>query len=348
MRLGHFDALEPQCPSCAINGRGAHPLVVAERIDMRAGVVWQGMIHCSNKSCWTEFPVIDGVPVIVPDVEQYISNAHTQILARPDLSSPLRGLIGDALGQGTPFDADRQHLSMYAHAHYDDWSGAGEDADMPRIMARALALSGAEIAGAALDIGCSVGRGAFEFAPSHDLALGVDLNFAMLRLAQALLVEGRVVLESRRIGLVYDPVEIVLPAEAEAERVDFWAADAITLPFTADRFATVGAINLVDCIAAPVNMLHEAARVTSPGGRAFFTTPYDWAETVTDKSIWFGGHSQRGPWQGRGEDVMLGTLAEAGFEILAEDRAVPWHLRIHARSLMRYEMHMVGCRRSIT
>jgi SAM-dependent methyltransferase len=179
-------------------------------------------------------------------------------------------------------------------------------------------------------------------------ALGVDLNFAMLRLAQELLLEGRATYDLRRIGLVYDPVEIVVPDDAATDRVDFWAADCIALPLRAASFGLAGAINLVDCIAAPTNMLHEAARVLAPGAPAFFTTPYDWAENATERANWLGGHSDRGPLKGAGEPVLTATLQQAGFEVLSEDDDVPWQLRIHARSVMHYALHLVVCRRGRT
>ena len=164
----------------------------------------------------------------------------------------------------------------------------------------------------------------------------------MLRLAQQLLLEGHATYDRRRIGLVYDPVEITVPADAPTDAVDFWAADAIALPLRAGSFGRAAAVNLVDCIAAPTNMLHEAARVLAPAAPAFFTTPYDWSQTATEASNWLGGHSARAPHAGAGEPVLTATLAQAGFEVIAEEHDVPWDLRMHARAVTSYRLHLVG------
>jgi SAM-dependent methyltransferase len=176
--------------------------------------------------------------------------------------------------------------------------------------------------------------------------LGIDLNIAMLRLAQRLMVEGRVVFGQRRIGLVYDPVEVILPDALAGTRVDFWAADCLALPFRAGAFGLANAVNVVDCIAGPTNMLHEMARALATGAGAVVTTPYDWAETATDRTAWMGGHSDRGPLKGAGEQVLTATLTQAGLDVVAEEDDVPWHLRMHARAVMEYRLHMVGCRRA--
>ena len=346
MRLDLFEEIAPVCPRCLHFSQAIASLKVAERAEMRAGLLWHGVIHCSNSACWAEYPVIDGIPVIVPDVPSFLTNAQHQILARRDLPPSLAGILGDALGQGASFDTDRQHLNLYATSHFADWAGA-DRAPLLAIIDRALAAAGNPgVEGPALDLGCSVGRGAWAIAAATGRrTLGVDLNFAMLRLAQQLLLEGRASYDRRRIGLVYDPVEITVPDDAPTDRIDFWAADCIALPLRAGSVGLAGAVNVVDCIAAPTNMLHEVARVLAAGAPAVFTTPYDWAEAATEKAAWMGGHSARGPLAGAGEPVLTATLEQAGFQVLSEEHDVPWELRIHARSVMQYSLHMVVCRR---
>ena len=129
-------------------------------------------------------------------------------------------------------------------------------------------------------------------------------------------------------------------------RVDFWAADCLALPFADGAFGLAGAVNVVDCIAGPTEMLTELARVLMPGAGAFLTTPYDWAETATQMAGWMGGHSQRASHAGAGEPVLKATLDHVGLTPVAEADDVPWTLGIHARSVMHYRLHAVGCRRA--
>ncbi len=136
-----------------------------------------------------------------------------------------------------------------------------------------------------------------------------------------------------------------MPEGWAAAPVDFWALDATQMPFADAGFAMALMVNVVDCIADPTAMLIETARLTAPGGAALMTTPYDWSPGVTNPRGWFGGHSQRGPLQGRGEPALLGALPGLGWQPVAESTDLPWQLRLHDRSTMLYSLHLIAARR---
>ena len=361
MRPDVFEALAPVCPRCLHGpgngaghggGHGAgteSPLVVAGRSEERGGRLWHGVLHCSNSACWMEFPVIDGVPVVVPDPSGFLRNARAHVLARDDLPALVDSLLGDALGPGDAFDTTRQHLSIYAGAHYADWAGGAEPEatpDIVRTFAEGLEMLG-ETSGPAIDLGGSVGRGGWELA-ARRLApvLSGDLNFSFLRFAQRLMLEGEAAFDRRRVGLVYDRAAIRLPAGADGSELDFWAIDATALPFRAGAFGLATAANLVDSIAGPTEMIAEVSRVLAPGGGAVFATPHDWTQNAAEPARWMGGHSQRGPLAGASEPVLMATLAQHGLAPVAERSGLPWRLRLHARAVMHYDLHLVACRRS--
>ena len=109
--------------------------------------------------------------------------------------------------------------------------------------------------GPIIDTGCSVGRSSFELARrSKDLVLGVDLNFAMLRVASEVLRHGTVRYPRRRAGLVYERREIPVSLEG-SERVDFWACDAAALPFPPGTFVLALNLNVLDCVYGPRDLL---------------------------------------------------------------------------------------------
>ena len=197
MRLDLFEELAPICPRCLHFEQAVAPLRVAERLETRGDHLWQGMLHCSNQSCWMEFPVIDGVPIITPDPQETMRQAQAQIMARSNPPAALAGVLGDALGQSADFDRNRLHLGLYGWAHYSDWAG-GEPASLAAISECGLA-SVPVGEGVAMDLGCSVGRTTWEMADGRT-TLGADLNIAMLRLAQTLALEGRVSFDLRRAG----------------------------------------------------------------------------------------------------------------------------------------------------
>ncbi|HYF07377.1 MAG TPA: hypothetical protein VD970_07120, partial [Acetobacteraceae bacterium] len=135
----------------------------------------EGILHCPSPDCRLEFPILDGVPVIVPDVAAYLSANLAHVMARDDLPATLESLIGDAAGPGSPFDTTRLHLSSYVRDHYGrhDPDEPREGADTPgatvRCLEAGLALLGeARFAGPALDIGCACGGATHALAERMD------------------------------------------------------------------------------------------------------------------------------------------------------------------------------------
>lgn len=356
MRRRHFDALQPTCPRCALEGRAALPLELATVLAGSEDLIQEGLLHCRSEECRLEYPIIDGVPIIVPDVRSYIANNISRIHRRQDLSEEMEGVLGDALGPGSDLDQTRQHLSIYCWGHYGDLDPLEPGDEKPGSIASCLA-EGLRLpidpSAPALDLGCAVGRTTFELAQRIDgLALGIDLNFSMLKTAQEVLQTGRLGYLRRRLGLVSDRREfpVQLPA---SESVDFWACDTLALPFAAGQFGTVLAMNLLDCVASPRDLLAVMRGMLREGGGALISTPYDWSPNATPVEAWIGGHSQRGPAKGAAEPLLRALLTPGahpmsveGLEITGEIEGVPWLTRLHERSTVAYRTHVVAVRAS--
>jgi SAM-dependent methyltransferase/uncharacterized protein YbaR (Trm112 family) len=333
VRRGHFEALRPVCPVCRVDAPLAISLAVREANDD----LLEGILGCTNHECLREYPVVDGVPVIVGPIRAWLGANPLQLLARTDLSPQLESLIGDVLGPGSAYDTQRQHAGIYAHDHY------GSDASS----ALALLDRVNDVEGPLLDLGCSTGRTTFHLAErTKQLTLGVDLNAAMLRIASRVLREGNASYDIRRVGVVYERKEIAFASEA-APLVDFWCCDASALPFARATFGCAAALNLLDCVGAPHEFLRELARVIRANGTALMTTPYDWSAGATPVEHWLGGHSQRGANRGASEPVVR-ALLEEGFTIEREEERVPWRVRLHDRAAVDYDAHVVLARRRIS
>jgi SAM-dependent methyltransferase len=317
-------------------------------------LVQEGLLHCGWEDCRLEYPIIDGIPIIVPDVRGYIANNISQIHRRGDLSAEIEGLLGDALGPGSDLDQTRQHLSIYCWGHYGDLDPEDKQDEALGSVLNCL-KQGFSLpispSGNGLDLGCSVGRTTFELATRIDgFALGIDLNFAMLKTAQEVLQTGRLSYGRRRLGLVSDQREfpVQLPAR---ESVDFWACDTLALPFVAGQFGTVLAINLLDCVASPRDLLAVVRGMLKKGGSALISTPYDWSPNATPVEAWIGGHSQRGPDKGAAEPLLRALLTPGahpqsvdGLIIAGEIEGLPWLTRLHERSTVNYSTHVVAVR----
>lgn len=354
MKVHHFEAIRPVCPACRAQNDEGSPLRIASIAREEFGHVIEGVLHCTNPNCLREFPIVDGIPLLVANIRQYIADNILSICTRRDLNETLESMLGDCTGPGSVFDVTRQHLSSYAWDHYADLdpqepAGEPRPGSMLRTMKLGLELAGAIPAGPIIDVGCSVGRGTFALAEHSDaLVLGVDLNFPMLRVASEILRHGTARYPRRRVGLVYDRREF--PAQfANQENVDFWACDVTALPFPAGTFSLAVSMNVLDSVYSPHEMLLTIARILRPGGKLVLSCPYDWSSGVTPLEAWLGGHSQRSPAAGSSTTSLRSLLTPGahsssipGLALTAEKDHIPWHVRLHERSTMTYSSHLLA------
>ena len=357
MRIRHFEALRPHCPVCGRDAQQVQPLQLSLVIRRTDEVILEGLLLCPNSSCQREYPIIDGIPMIIANLRGYLADNMAHLMARDDLSDTIESVLGDCAGPASSFDVTRHQLGSYARDHY-----GVHDADEPdveprpgstaRVLAAGLTLVGDNLneslpAGAIADLGCSVGGTTFDLAErTGRLVVGIDLNLSMLRLASSALHRGFVQYPRKRTGVVYDRRRVDV-AFSQAGNVDFWACDVGALPFADGTFALTTSLNLIDCVQSPRDVLAEIARVLGAGGRSLLATPYDWSPNATPIEAWFGGHSQRSPNLGASEPVLRALLtpgahpaALGSMALEAELNDVPWHVRLHDRSTVAYRLHL--------
>ena len=348
MRRAHFEAFGPVCPTCRADGEPGHPIVMGPVLHEADGHILQGVLRCSNVACQREFPILDGVPILLARIQEQLSAQTLGLLLRDDLHPMLESLIGDCCGAGSELDTVRRHLSHYAVDHWgefdpDPWPGSGA---VVRLLSEVLSLTPPPEGGLVVDLGCSIGRSSFELAArTGGLVLGVDLNLSMLRLAARVLRTGRVVYPRRRVGIVYDRRDHAVPTPA-AEQVDFWACDAAALPFRHGSIGMAVSLNVLDCLADPYRHLQSLGAMLRPGGLGYLATPYDWSPQATQLGGWIGGHSQRGDDEGDPVRRMraLLTRARTGLEVVAERDGLDWEVRPYRRSRTLYSCHAMAVR----
>ena len=118
MRLSHFRALTPICPVCRAHDGVDAAVAVHEVTDEAGGHILQGRLRCVR--CTRDYPIIDGIPVLVAALRQWIQNNLDAIMERTDLHVSLTSLIGEGMGPGTLYDTRRSHLSSYGWGHWGD------------------------------------------------------------------------------------------------------------------------------------------------------------------------------------------------------------------------------------
>ncbi len=370
MRRESLARLRPVCPVCLAAGRTPNPLKLGEVFAEHQDRILQAILHCPEPACQREYPVLDGIGIFLADVRSYISDQIAALTARQDLVEPLESLLGDCCGPGTPWDSEHQQLSSYGWDHYGEYDpqlpAVDEEANpLPRPGSVVRCLNAAwqmaadfrhventEIeAGPILDIGCGMGRSTLELARrSAGPVVGIDMNFSMLRKAISVVRHGRLTYPLRRLGMVYDRREFAVSNEG-AEQAEFWVADALALPFAPGSVAMTSAFNVLDCVVSPAQLIRELGRVTTSLGLTMLASPYDWAASATPFEQWLGGHSQRSPDCGSAEPVLRRLLEKpmiAGdpqWEVVAEQAQFPWQVRVHQRSTVAYQNHLVVARR---
>ncbi len=331
-----------------------------------ANAVFEGVLQCPGPNCLREYPIVDGIPLLVPDVAGYLASQLYHLRDRDDLSPVIEGLLAEGSGPGSYLDVTWTHLGSYGWDHYGEWDhddpAKGQPEGIhPGSVARTLS-TGLELCrqaggtlgeGPLLDLGCAGGRSTFDLTgQTADLVVGVDLGFHFLKVAARVLRRGVARYPLRRGGIRYDWREFPVPV-SDGDRVDFWACDAARLPFGAGSFGGAVCLNLLDCVAAPLDLLRETARVLRPGALVILASPYDWAPAATAVEAWIGGHSPRSFGGGASDQVLRALLTPGGhpasvpgLQVVAERDQVSWTVRLHDRSAVTYRLHLVVAARS--
>ncbi|WP_149496676.1 methyltransferase domain-containing protein [Roseiconus lacunae] len=353
MRYELFETVRPRCPVC--NTEQLDSVLKLASIDQQeSDQVIEGRLECPNGRCRREYPIIDGIPLIIRDLRHYLQNNASQLCMRSDLSTTTGSMLGDCLGPSSSFNTMRQQLSSYIWDHYGEFDPeeiCNDHAPKPGALARLLndTLESAELnpvgSGPILDLGCGVGRTTFELAARFNRpTLGIDLHFPMLQVASHLTRSSELRYARRSVGLVYQDRRFQVPFRRNAA-VDFWACDATALPFARGLFSAAISFNVLDCVHSPIEMLMSLGAVLGEGAKCIVSSPYDWSESATTIESWLGGHSQRGIDHGSSELVVRRLLEEGspdripGLKLLS-DANHPWQVRLHDRSYVNYQTHV--------
>lgn len=262
----------------------------------------EGALLCG--ACGTEFPVLSGVAILVPDPGLYVRTYRGALLRDLDrhgtLSPGARAWLsrrGKPPGGEEDYGADFRFSQQFE----DPWTIARAMADPPADLYGPFAgwLEQASghgpydvLAGWArelarephllLDAGCGGGGLVGRLAGRFGASFGVDLSFLAILLARRVLLhqpepEGSYLLSLRCGEEVERP--LVFP---RAERAEFVVGDCRALPFPPGLFDAVCSSNVID-IAGLEPSLDEAERVLRPGGVFLLSDPFYFREGEAPK-----------------------------------------------------------------
>jgi SAM-dependent methyltransferase len=138
-----------------------------------------------------------------------------------------------------------------------------------------------------LDLGCAVGRFAFELGRVVSQVLGLDNSKAFIHSAQQMAKRRALTVAVHESGKDFSSRRLVLPSALRQCRVEFQVGDALDLAaLPGQAFQVVSAINLIDRLPRPRQFLRQLSRLLAPGGQLLLASPFTWLEEFTPSREW--------------------------------------------------------------
>jgi 5-histidylcysteine sulfoxide synthase/putative 4-mercaptohistidine N1-methyltranferase len=251
----------------------------------------------------------------------------------------------EAVTAGTRLYETDQLVTQYIEFHFSDAAGElplGVPNFPQACVAATMPHVPADRRRRCLDIGCSVGRSALEFARHFEHVDAIDFSARFIQAGVRLQQGDEVHSEIPTEGDLTAPRAVSLDRlglAGAAGRVQFMQGDACNLKPLYTEYDLVFAGNLVDRLYDPAVFLRDVGRRVL----LVLTSPYTWLEEYTPKDKWLGGRREHGE--------PLPTLAGISRELAAtftllHRQDIPFVIRETARKHQHTVAEMTVWRRS--
>lgn len=222
-------------------------------------------------------------------------------------------------------------VSQYCQAHYGD--NTFGVANFPAACAEiCLELTEGTPRKRALDLGCSVGRAAFELARGFDFVNGLDFSARFIRIAYQMQEKGVIRYELPEEGEIVSYHErnlTDLGLEGLGERIEFFQGDAQNLKSQFCDYDLILAANLIDRLSKPRKFLTNIHERLNHGGLLVITSPYTWLAEYTSRQNWVGGFRKDGEPYTTLDG--LADLLSVHFEMVGEAQSLEFVIRETSR-----------------
>jgi SAM-dependent methyltransferase/uncharacterized protein YbaR (Trm112 family) len=324
------------CPGCRTRSAG--------RLDVRTLARRGDVLDCA---CGRRYPIVDGVAIAMADPAEYLRAEIASIVER-DVPAEVTELLVAGGPDDAPYPRLVEHLSIYMDAHWGD--RAEPPPDGPAAAAAGatglgplidkIAERTAQPVGLAVELGCSAGRIVAELARGAEHVVGLDLAFAAVRRARRLLEGGTVEYARRVIGRRYAAAHATAGDRACPGRCTLVCGDALDPPLIPGMFDRVVALNLLDSVASPRQLLAVLDGLCRPGGELILSSPFAWQSSVMADAERLDGLDPAA------DLATLLTRGGLGARYRIEDEAeLAWTLRRDARSSASYSTYYVRARK---
>jgi uncharacterized protein YbaR (Trm112 family)/SAM-dependent methyltransferase len=303
------------CPGCRT--------LTGDRLDVRTLDRAGDVLECE---CGRRYPIVDDVPIVMKDASAYVRTEIATIVERDHPPEVAALLVADG-ADDAPYPRMLEHLSIYLDAHWGDRATPSPGFALAPFVERIAALPRVAMA---VELGCSVGRVLAELPAER--AVGLDMHFGAVRRARRLLAGEPLRYARREIGRHYSTATINGKHTADRKLV---CADALDPPLLPEVFNRVVALNLLDSVAHPRQLLSVLDGLCQLGGELILSSPYAWQSSVMHEHERFGGAD---PAAALRELLTAGTGLRARYHI-KDEAEIAWTLRRDARSAVTYRSH---------
>ncbi|MBT8043169.1 MAG: 5-histidylcysteine sulfoxide synthase, partial [Pontiella sp.] len=187
-------------------------------------------------------------------------------------------------------------ISQYCEFHYGD-PCFGVPNFSKAIAQLALQAVEGKACCRALDIGCAVGRTAFELAGSFETVDALDFSARFVQVGVQLQQNGRIRYERQEEGELVSFMERSLEGlglNGQYGHIHFMQQDAMNMKPEYTGYDLVVAANLIDRLSDPARFLRDLPARMNPGAVLLIASPYTWLEEFTKKENWVGGFKRDG------------------------------------------------------
>ncbi len=349
MRKNLLEKVEIICPCCrhgSSEGVVQAPLKLDRILRSKDDFVLEGFFVCSNTECGCEYPILNGVPVVLKDIKGWWHLEKSSLSLIASETPAMREYFAGLSYSDFSSYKERSLISLYMDLHYgaegDSTNNFTSWADPHMFWEKAVGIAKPEadqISYRSLDLGCSVGRYTFELARFSDLAVGIDLKFSVISKAAMFQRSKEVAYERRKHGRCFELVET---SYSPSQNVFFLVADALDPPFRAETFDLVAALNLVDNVKLPLVLIGQMDALLKKGGNLVLGSPYEWQADICEPEEWLETDDMDSP------EMLLNMLEGKlipqmglNYIILENIADVPWLMRHHVRHYSVFLVHLL-------
>jgi SAM-dependent methyltransferase/uncharacterized protein YbaR (Trm112 family) len=276
----------------------------------------EGFIKC--KECDHFYPIIDGVPLLLENVADYVSS-RPSLLGKWILSSKTSSMkeylkeISTSITK--PSVSQTVNLyevegSLYEPYNWAQFDFTSDDRFLSslrwkmnpnQLYNKVVHSTMTNLDGAALDLGCSSGYTALQLAKKFSFVVGLDLSFSFIN-------EARKRMSATRQG-----------------NLEFIVADCLRPPFLPTKFDLILAMNIIELIDIEklLAIIHGLLRAD---GEVVFTSPYDYNRNMSASRV--------------DPQSFRRLLQKSGFRIgnkySTTEAYIPWTLKINNRTYLYY------------